>query len=331
LDTPSPPQRKTGLITNPYSRRNRTHRQALASIVADHPNILHRVTEHPEQLAEVLREFAAAGVRVLAINGGDGTSARVFTALLQQRPFAALPSLALLPGGSTNVNANDVGLRGGLQRAARSLASWARGAPVAEQRVTRHLLCVRGAVQEQPQYGMFFGAGSVVRGIEYCQRTFYQRGIANAFGPALAIARVAWGMFRNQPRFASPTPMRVELAALDEASAPREVLLMMITSLDHLILGMRPYWGGETGALHCTWIEKPAHGLLRAMPHVLRGRPDARVTPEHGYLSHNASQARLWLNGTFTVDGEMHQADSSTPLTVSTADELEFLRLGRLR
>jgi len=312
-----------GLLTNPHSRRNRERLHAIRSIVANKPNILHQITERPEQIGDALRGFANRGVQVLAINGGDGTTAQVFTALLEERPFPTLPAVM----GTTNVNANDVGLRGRLDRAVTRMARWAGGEGGSAQLRRRSILRVTGATRGTPLCGMFFGAGSVIRGIEYCQEKFHARGIGDSIGPGLAIARVVWGMFRNEPRFATPTPMRIALDTLP-AGAPRELLLMMITSLDHLILGMRPYWGTEPGALHCTWIEKPAASLLRLFPSVLRGKPAAGASPERGYFSHNSEQIRLWLDGGFTLDGDMHQASSERgPLTVSKGGELEFVCL----
>lgn len=325
---PYPSRPKIGLITNPHSRRNRARLQAVSAIVANQPNILHHITEHPQQIAGALRQFAAQGVQVLAINGGDGTTAQVFTALFTERAFASPPAVILLPGGTTNVNANDVGLRGRLDTAVARMARWAHGDGGSAERRIRPILRISGAAHGEPLCGMFFGAGSIVRGIEYCQDRFHARGIGNAIGPGLAVARTVWGMFRNDPRFAAPTPMRIALDPTREAPS-RDLLLLMITTLDHLILGMRPYWGSETGALHCTWIEQPAGSLLRQIPSVLRGKPGARATPERGYFSHNAEQLRVWLDGTFTLDGDMHQASTETgPLSITRDGELEFIYIG---
>ncbi|HHH43710.1 MAG TPA: hypothetical protein ENK49_06195, partial [Gammaproteobacteria bacterium] len=69
----SSPSPCIGLITNPHSRRNRAHPDAVQGIVANHPNIHHRVTPDREAIPAALQEFAALGVNILAINGGDGT------------------------------------------------------------------------------------------------------------------------------------------------------------------------------------------------------------------------------------------------------------------
>ena len=325
---PSASRPKLGLLTNPHSRRNRARLAAVNAIVANQPNIHHRITEQPQQITDALREFAAQGVQVLAINGGDGTTAQVFTALLEGGAFTTLPYVILLPGGTTNVNANDVGLRGRLDTAVARMARWARGEGGTPEHRVRPILRITGATHGAPLCGMFFGAGSIIRGIEYCQDKFHARGIGDSIGPGLAMARVLWGMFRNDPRFATPTSMRIALDEIDDAP-PRDLLLIMITTLDHLIMGMRPYWGTETGALHCTWIEQRAQSLLRLFPSVLRGKPGAGATAERGYFSHNAREIRLWVDGTFTLDGDMHPASTETgPLSISKGGELEFIGIG---
>ena len=59
---------------------------------------------------------------VLAINGGDGTVAAILGALLESKPFVTPPLIALLPGGTANMSAGDVGLRGSLNKAVRTSA-----------------------------------------------------------------------------------------------------------------------------------------------------------------------------------------------------------------
>jgi len=103
-----------GLITNPHSRRNRAHLASVEAIVANHPHIHHQVTQDGGDIPRALQDFAQQGVDVLAINGGDGTTSRVFTELFSDNPFTGYPSVILLPGGTTNMNVGDVGLRGNL-------------------------------------------------------------------------------------------------------------------------------------------------------------------------------------------------------------------------
>jgi len=118
-------------------------------------------------------------VEVLAINGGDGTTSQVFTELFNRNPFTRLPSIILLPGGTTNMNVGDVGLRGSLQNTLRRMVDWVSSGKGGVQRLSRPILRVEGSLDGITSYGMAFGAGTVVRGIEYCHSSVHTKGIKN--------------------------------------------------------------------------------------------------------------------------------------------------------
>ncbi len=104
---------------------------------------------------------------------------------------------------------------------------------------------------------------------------------------------------------------------------------MLVSSLDRLFLGLRPYWGTEDAPLHCTWVQKPTRKVLRAFPSVIRGKPNQHAGPGNGYFSHNASEIHLWMNGTFTLDGEMYNANTEHgPVILTNGGDIEFLRIG---
>jgi len=318
-----------GLITNPHSRRNRAHLTAVQAIVANHLHIHHQVTRDSGDIPRVLRGFAEQGIDVLAINGGDGTTSQVFTELFNNNPFTRFPSIILLPGGTTNMNVGDVGLRGNLLNTLRRMADWAGTGKGRIQRLHRPILRVEGALDGITSYGMAFGAGTVIRGIEYCHSNIHTIGIKNELGPGLVTLRTIWGMARKEPYFSKPTPIRIELDDTPDRQV-REVVLITIHSLERMFLGIKPHWGNEDAPLHCTWVQKPTHKVTRAFFAVLRGKPNRHVTPENGYLSHNARKIQLWLDGTFALDGELYHATTEQgPVTVSSTGELEFIRIGK--
>jgi hypothetical protein len=320
--------RLVGLISNPNSRRNRAGLDKVRAIVANRPGIHHRVTQAAGDIGGILEEFAGLGVNTLAINGGDGTTAHVFTELLERRAFAHLPTIVLLPGGTTNMNAADAGLRGSLPASVRRLSAWADGDDRHSERLSRPVLRVQGGDDGQTRYGMFFGAGTIVSGIEYCHANIHTLGIGNELAPGLVVLRTLWGIVRNDRRYAQPTELDIGIDKR-EFGAIRPVVQLLVTSLERLFLGLRPWWGEESAALHCTWMEQPAKHLLRAFPALLRGRPNRHVCTRNGYFSHNGDCIQLGLDGTFTLDGEMHQASREHgPLTISNGATLEFVRIG---
>ncbi len=328
---PSHPEKSPGigLITNPHSRRNRAHPGLVQAIVANHPYIHHQITRDRDDILRVLQDFAEQGVAVLAINGGDGTTSQVFTELFNKNPFTRFPSIILLPGGTTNMNVGDVGVRGSLKSALCRMVEWASTGKGRIQRLRRAMLRVEGSLDGKTTYGMAFGAGTVIRGIEYCHSNVHRMGIKNELGPGLVTLRTIWGMARKEPYFSDPTPIRIELDGLPDPQV-REVVLISINSLDRLFLGLKPYWGNEDAPLHCTWVQKPSHKVMRAFLAVLRGKPNRHVTPENGYFSHNAQKIQLWLDGTFAIDGELyHATNEQGPITVSSTDEIEFIRINK--
>ena len=316
-----------GLISNPHSRRNRSQLAAVKRIVANHPAIHHHITDSAAEIPDALRDFAASGVNVLAINGGDGTTAQVFTELFEHRPFSAPPSIILLPGGTTNMNAGDAGMTGNLATAVQRMAEWATRDTGQAQRLMRPMIRAAAGNGARPAYGMFFGTGIIIRGIEYCHSNVHTLGIGNEIGPGIALLRSLWGMLRKEPRFSAPTPLRIGLDGHRD-NATKDVVLLLVCSLERLFLGMRPWWGQEDAPLHCTWVEKPAPRLLRLFPSLLRGKPGPFATPARGYCSHNAHEIRLWMDASYTLDGEIHEARAADgPLTLSSAGLLEFIRI----
>jgi diacylglycerol kinase (ATP) len=326
------PARKSlriGLISNPNSRRNQAELAAIQRIVADRPDILHVITRSVDDISPALGHFSAQGVDVLAINGGDGTTSTIFTALFNDRPFASLPSVILLPGGTTNMNVGDVGLRGKLSTAVHRMTQWLECGCDSSyvQRLSRHILRVQGSTDGLTRYGMALGAGSVIRGIEYFHDKVHTKGIRDDLGPGLVMLRTIWGIARKDAYFSAPTTMRIEIDAVPDPET-REVILFMLSSLERLFLGVHPFWGSESAPLYCTWVQTPARRVLRAFPSLMRGRRNVHVKPENGYFSHNAREVRVWMDGVFALDGEMYHAGRETgPVVVSDAGELQFLRI----
>jgi hypothetical protein len=323
---PAPP-RTIGLLTNPNSHRNRGQAGQIQAIVANHPAIDHQITASAAAIGPALQAFADRGIGVLAINGGDGTAARVFAELFEQAPFQRLPAVILLPGGTTNMNAGDVGMQGKLVKALKRLADWSDHPERGAETLSRAVLRADGAVDGKPAYGMFFGAGTIISGIDYCKAHIHTLGIRDELAPGVVMLRTIWGIARKEPYFSEPTATRIELDGRTDTHV-RPVIQLIVSSLERLFLGLHPFWGQEAAPLHCTWIEKPTRKVLRAFPSVVRGRPNRHATPENGYFSHNAQQIRLWMDGLFTLDGEMHAASRECgPVTITTGGTLNFLRI----
>ncbi|MCC6295249.1 MAG: kinase [Pseudomonadales bacterium] len=314
------------VISNPRSGHNRRRFAGLAAALAARPQVRHFVTGSAAELPAICAALRDQPVELLAINGGDGTAAAVFAALLDTLPAARRPLLALLPAGTANMTAGDVGIRGSLHGARRRLLGWI-DAPehVPGTVVERAVLRVEAGAGSQ-RYGMFLGAGLIMAGTEYAHRALHARGLRDDFSLGLGLVRSLWGIARGEAEFRRAQPLSLRL----DGGAEREfdAQILAVSTLQRLFLGIRPFWGRESGPLALSLIEAGAPGLLRNFPGLLRGRPGSRVTPEAGYHSHRACELRLSFDGACNLDGEILQVSRADgPLRVVAAGPLRFLRL----
>ncbi|MFQ5633765.1 MAG: diacylglycerol/lipid kinase family protein [Gammaproteobacteria bacterium] len=315
-----------GLIVNPNSRRNRRHLPDLIQVAGRCPDIHHRIAARDSDVPGMLAEFAAMSVNVLAISGGDGTVSRVLTHLLEERPFAAPPCIAVLRGGTANMTAGDVGLHGSAHSALQRLSDWVRHGAGDAKVLRRPILRVSAGGNRPTRYGMFFGAGAIVQGIEYTNANIHSRGLKDEFSLGLGLIRSMWGIAREDSRFIQPADISIGIDG-DSPAPPRPVVLLLVSSLERLFLNMHPYWGEDNGKpLHTTMVNSPATRLLRNLPSLLRGKPNRDLARDSAYVSRNVERLYLDFDGPFTLDGEIEHAHREAgPVEVSNGGELSFI------
>ncbi len=297
------------------------------AILGRHPGVTHHLSRNPAEILTALENMAAAPPDVLAINAGDGTIAAVLTALMEKRPFGHPPLLALLRGGTTNMTAGDVGLTGKAAHSLERLLCWADATTPALEVIRRAPIRVV-AGDEAPLYGMFFGAGAIIKGIEYCHRKVLRPGLRDSLGPGLCALRVLYAMARNDHRYVAPVPMSLQMRPqMPGMEGEKDYFLLMVSALNRLFLGTHPYWGDDAGTLHFTAIRSGARHALRTLPRLFWGRTNRHVTARNGYWSRKVDTLELAMEGTFTIDGELYPARlAAGPLRIGHGEPLHFLR-----
>ena len=234
-----------GLISNPNSGHNKNDFARVEALVAGQPAIHHVVTQSPADIAAALEALSGRQPKVLAINGGDGTAAAILGRMLEQDVFAEPPLIALLPGGTANMNAGDVGIRGKLVPAVRRFCNWCENRHSSKGRIVeRPLLWVQ--TDGASYYGMFLGAGAVIQGTEYAHSKIHARGLRDELSLALGTARTIWGVLRDDPRFNQSVSIGLRLDDHGE-SVTHETLILVVSTLHRLFFGMRPFWGTGPG------------------------------------------------------------------------------------
>ena len=295
---------------------------------------LERIRQHGRRLAgeryrEAVTPAEVAGAlhsldpkHLLVVVGGDGT----LQAALSHIYPGPWPAVLPIPGGTTNMSARDLGLRGSpgalLESLARQLEA-NRGVSVR----ARPVLCLERP-GTAPVVGLFLGAGAIAAGVNYFRERVRGRlGVTGEKASALAVLRVLLPLLSGRGH-GRRAPLSARLVLDSVQVHEGEQFLILVTALDRLLFGARPYWGQGPGSLRCTAVAHPPQRLLRSLPALLRGRPGRRLRPEHGYRSWNLDQIELQLDGPVVVDGELYPApERGVAVQVSTAGPVPFARL----
>ncbi len=297
---------RAGVIWNPRSHRNQ--RGGRAPLPDD---VLDVAADSESELFGALRRFAAEGVDLVVIDGGDGTIREVLTRL-PEAYGGRFPRLGLVPNGKTNALALDLGVPIGA-RLEDTLGAARAGRPPKQ----RHCLEVMRADQALPERrGMLFGLGAFLRGTELAQANhalglFDNAAIAVTF--AGAAARTLFGG-------ASDPWRRGEQGYVSLEAENNAWFLVMASTLKRFPLGLRPF-GPVREGLKALTIKAPPRRLPRALPAILRGEQPGWLH-DAGYAHHDVDAFDADFPGRFVLDGEVFEGG---PLTVRRGPALEFV------
>lgn len=299
---------RAGLIHNPTSRHNQR-----AGAKPAPEGVAVAAPRTREALDAVLAGFAASGIELLVVDGGDGTLREVLTRAPNHFP-TGLPPVAVLPSGKTNALAIDIGAPKDWPLEA-ALASARQGRLVrrAPLEVTRQGASVPVA------RGFIFGAGVFVLATDLAQRT-HRLGAFDSLAIGLTLGAAAISTLAGGPRsrWRSGVPMSL---AFDGAEMTRQPMFLVLAStLERLPLGLKPF-GPPAPGLQLLCVDAPPKGLPRALPPLLTG-VEASWLDAAGYRRRQPSNFFLELDTRFVLDGEAFPGGA---LQVSEGAPVDFV------
>ena len=319
-----PPARRAGLIVNPRAGKGSGKGLALADQLKGAPGLHVRIIDRFEQIREFLAGLAEAQVTDLFISSGDGTIQEILTQIAEEKPFGPPPRIGLLPHGTTNLSANDLGFR---HHAIAAQAEFLKAIPDCEVRQRHTIRCVNPG-DGRLRHGMFVGTGAVAEATRYCQQAFNDHGVKGQWAVAgtlfTALRKYAFSApdAADETRFDRPLPIRVEAGGRVMADGLQ--LLQMSTTLDKLVLNTRPFWGGKTGPIRTTVFPYPVPSVARWMLPVMYGSENRKAPP--GSVSFCSETLSVRSQTMFVIDGEFFPAPADAPLRLEAGPLFSFLR-----
>jgi len=315
--------KRAGIIVNPHAGKSNGQGLRLVEILKGKPGISTRVLENFAQLPAFLKDLAIEGVTDLFISSGDGTIQAIQTELAERSPFKTFPRLSLLPHGTTNMTAADLGFR---HRSVTGQAEYIANLEPGHLR-DRPTLRVVNPRDGMPRHGMFLGAGAISEATLFCQRTFTARGMRGSWASFATLAIAAGRVMLSRPdpgdqtRFDRPFPIAITSEGRQICSGTQ--FASLTTTLDKLILGTRPFWGGKSGPIRSTVLPFPVPSIPRWLLPLMYGAED-RKTPT-GALSFSASSLEIACPASYIIDGEFFDGPEAGALKVETGPVFTYL------
>ena len=318
------PGRRAGLIVNPTAGKGNGKGMALTQKLGGAAEIEIRILERFQQIEGFVHDLARAGVSDLFISSGDGTIQEVLTLIAERQPFAAPPRITLLPHGTTNLSANDIGFR---SHSIEAQAAFLRNLE-ARDICTRSTIRCANPGDGKVRHGMFVGTGAVAVATLYCQQAFNAHGVKGQWAVAGTILTALRKYLFSAPdpdddsRFDRPYPMIVDAEGTRRAEGPQ--LLQMSTTLEKLVLNTRPFWGGKTAAIRTSVFPYPVPSVARWMLPVMYGGENRTAPP--GSVSFCSDSLEVTSQVMFVIDGEFFDPPSDGPLRLEAGPGFTFVR-----
>jgi hypothetical protein len=315
---------RVGLIFNPLSGRIRKRRDAMRREAALIPGVTCREVTNASEIKAAVEALLKADVDLLVIVGGDGTVQGILCHLFSAHPLESWPILAIVPGGTTNMTALDLGVCGQPESVLRRLNEYLkeRAAPLLLQ---RHVLCVEQTGAEKV-YGMFLGAGLIARAVIFSQSRIKKLGITGEIYSAVITFGYIVGLLLGRRKGAwAPVDMSIIDPGRDVQTGT--YAFFFVSSLNRLLFDMRPYWGQEQAPLHVTFVDQRRKNPWHSLFSVLKGRGHI-LKEQDGYFSCNTHTLEVLMDDEYIVDGESYSvASKNGPLRISAAGPVTFLTL----
>ena len=309
----------SALLINPRSSAAGKRGRHLAEEASKRSGILVESVEDFADLPDILGTFAAKNVSTLFISSGDGTVQAIQTLLAENPIFERLPTLALLPHGTTNMTAATLGCHVRGRSAIADLAENPGSAAVK----TRHTVRIANPAGRGPLHGMFVGCGAIRGAVEFTQSKMNQNNVRGELAPLVTLLTLIgrYLFSRRETGIVKPFPLEVKADGQTMAEGP--LLLFIVSTLEKLVLRSHPYWASGDSELKALTIKYPPPNVLRNVLPLLYGFPHRNLPDD----CQSRAGGPFEVSGTvpYVVDGEYFDAPADEPLRLELGTKFTYL------
>lgn len=306
-----------GIIANPHSKLNKRNptRQRLLSYIAGEKGRL-EVTNNLDELRKVAKDFRDRAIKIVAINGGDGTISRTITAFIEAYQGEALPKIALLGGGTMNMLADNLDVKGTPEE---NLFRLIEQHSSLEDEGVMPL----NTIKIENDYGFLFADGTSARFLS----EFYKNK-TSAFGSAGLVVKAAISALVNGSLFQRVVRGEIVKMTPDNGESLDVVTLsVLVSSVPKIPHGIRLFTDisqGEKG-LNVLCINLKASEVVRKFIQTLLIKP---YRERYGKIRLCSSGLQLVYKNPmpYTLDGELFFSESGI-IKLEKGPEIQFLKL----
>ena len=304
-----------GIITNPHSKLNKRNpgRTALLGYILGQQGQL-EVTNSLEDLSRVARDFKERSIQILAINGGDGTICRTMTAFIKEYGTSPLPQIALLRGGTINVVAGNLGIKGTPEQILfRLVESHSRGEALSVRKIP--------TIKVEDHFGFLFGNGVAA--------TFLKEYYRRKTGPLGAILWClgVWGsrFVGGKLHYRVVQDLAMTVSPDGGPGVAHSSCAIFCSTVEKMPLGYPLFTRlkENPGVFQCVSFTFAARDAIWKLPVVMVKMKDGSTS---GKMSFCAGSLAIEGDAPFdyTLDGELYVSRSNS-LLIETGPELEFV------
>ena len=316
------------VLTNVEAGKNRFGRYksyGIPDIVG--PDGVVMETETMEEIDGAIERVLSSGERLLCVNGGDGTMQRAVTHMINKygEDSPDIPILFPLRGGTMNLLADHLKIKGKTPELLRAAMEAERGAPdlpwveVPTIKVTREL---GGRVETE--YGFLFGNGALYR----FHRVYYRETGGGPIAAAKLFAKCVFGGATRRTRYKDVfglTPARV---TVDDFEIPAgEITIVLAVTFQVVVISFDAFREEGEGDFYVIATSVPIFRMVRRLHKLLWARGDKPPYPKEEFLNQRASRVRMECREGYSLDGEVFEIEEPYTLTIEKGPTVRFLHL----